>query len=150
MSLYSIALFLHIVGALVLFALLAIEGFSLRQGATAARLNRVLGPISAVLILVPGLYMTATSWGWRGWILVSLATYLIIAVLGAFTGIRMMRGRLDHRAATVSWLARVGMALGVVFIMTVKPGVAGAVAAVAIGALVGGALSLAARQVRPA
>jgi hypothetical protein len=150
MSVYSIALFLHIVGALVLFALLAIEGFSLRQGIAAARANRVLGPISAVLILVPGLYMTATSWGWRGWILVSLATYLLIAVLGAFTGIRLMTGRLDHRVATVSWLVRVGMALGVVFIMTVKPSAAGAVVGVAIGALLGGATSLAARQVRSA
>lgn len=150
MSLYSVALFLHIVGALVLFALLGIEGFSLRQGIAAARLNRVLGPISALLILVPGLYMVATSWGWRAWILVGIAAWLLIAVLGAVTGIRLMMGRLDRQVATLSWLVRVGMALGVVFIMTVKPAVAVAIVALAIGALVGGAASLVARQVRPA
>ena len=150
MSLYSLALFLHIVGALTLFALLAIEGVSLRQGVAAARLNRVLGPISAVLILVPGLYMSATTWGWQGWILFSFATYLLIAVLGAVTGIRLMMGRLDHQVATVSWLVRIGMALGVVFVMTVKPTAAVAAASVVVGALVGAAASFAVRQVRSA
>ena len=150
MGLYTLALFLHIVGALTLFALLAIEGVSLRQGVAASRLNRVLGPISAVLILVPGLYMTATSAGWRGWILTSLATYLLIAAVGAFTGIRLMMGRLDLHVAAVSWLVRVGMALGVVFVMTVKPAAAVAAASVVIGALVGAAATFAVRLVRSA
>ena len=150
MSLYSFALFLHIVGALALFALLAIEGVSLREGIPAARINRVLGPISALLILVPGLYMSATSWGWQGWILISLATWLLIAVLGAFTGIRLMLGRLDSQVAMVSWLVRIGMSLGVVFVMTIKPAAAIAVASAVVGALVGAAASFAVRQVRPA
>ena len=148
MSLYSFALFLHIVGALALFALLTIEGVSLREGIPAARINRVLGPISALLILVPGLYMSATSWGWQGWILISLATWLLLAVLGAFTGIRLMMGRLDRQVATVSWMTRVGTALGVVLVMTVKPPAAVAVASVVVGALVGAAASFAVRQVR--
>ena len=46
MNAYSIALFLHIVGAMVLFALLAVEGAGYRVGFDSARLNRVLGPIS--------------------------------------------------------------------------------------------------------
>jgi len=150
MSLYSIALFLHIVGAVALFALLAIEGFTLQRRITAACLNRILGPISAVLILVPGFYMVVTSWGWKGWILVGIAAYVLIAVLGALTGIRLMMGRLDYQIANVSWLVRVGMAIGVVFVMTVKPAVVVAAASVAIGALVGGAVSLAAREVRSA
>ncbi len=150
MSLYSTALFLHIVGAVAIFALLAIEGFTVQQRLPAARLNQILGPISAVLILVPGLYMVATSWGWKGWILVGIAAYVLIAVLGAFTGIRLMMGRLDRQVATVSWLVRVGMALVVVFIMAVKPEVVVAVAAVVFGALVGGVAGLASRQARSA
>ena len=150
MSLYSFALFLHIVGALSLFALLAIEGVSLQRGVAAARLNRVLGPISAVLILVPGLYMSATSWGWQGWILVSFAAYLLIAVVGAFTGIRLMMGRLDLQVATVSWVVRIGMALGVVFVMTVKPAAFVAATSVVIGTLVGAAAGFAVRQLRSA
>jgi hypothetical protein len=150
MSLYSIALFLHIVGALALFALLAIEGFSLGQGMGTARVNRILGPTSAVLVLFPGLYMVATTWGWQGWVVVGITSWVLIAVLGAATGIRLMAGRLSRQVATTSWLVRVGMALGVVLIMTVKPTAAIAVVWVAIGGLLGGAAGLAMRQVRPA
>ena len=74
MTLYSIALFLHIVGALLLFVLLTIEGLALRQGFTAARLNRALGPIAALAILVPGIYMTVSQWGWKGWIVVGITS----------------------------------------------------------------------------
>jgi hypothetical protein len=138
MSLYSIALFFHIVGALVLFVLLTVEGVALREGFKAARLNRVLGPISAVTILVPGLYMTATQWAWKGWIVVGLAAWVLIAVAGAATGIGLLAGRLHIRTAAASWSIRVGMALGVVFIMTVKPGLLLAVIAVVAGAALGG------------
>jgi hypothetical protein len=151
MSLYSIALFAHIVGALSLFALLAIEGASLRAGIAAGVVQRILGPISALLILVPGFYMVVTSAGWRGWAEVGLVSYVVIAVLGTFTGISVMRGRMSARAATISWLARVGMALGVVFDMSVKPDVLGAAIAVAVGLAAGVAIgALTRRQVRTA
>jgi hypothetical protein len=109
-----------------------------------------LGPISAVLVLFPGLYMVATTWGWQGWVVVGITSWVLIAVLGAATGIRLMAGRLSRQVATTSWLVRVGMALGVVLIMTVKPAAAIAVAWVAIGAVLGGAAGLAMRQARPA
>jgi hypothetical protein len=151
MSLYSIALFLHIVGALLLFVLLTIEGVALRQGFTAARLNRALGPISALTILLPGLYMTATQWGWKGWIVVSLTAWILIAVAGAATGISLLRGRLSTRGAAASWSIRVGMALGVVFVMTVKPDLLVSVISVVAGAGLGGVGALASvRQVRSA
>lgn len=143
MSLYSIALFVHIVGALSLFALLAIEGMSLRVGVAAGVVQRILGPISAVAILVPGFYLAISAAGWHGWTEVGLVSYLVIAVLGTYTGISLMRGRMSVRAATLSWLARVGLALGVVFDMTVKPEVlvsaivvvVAAAAALAVGLL---------------
>src|SRR4029077_20300903 len=121
MSLYSIALFLHIVGAVLLFALLTVEGVSLRQGVMAAPLNRVLGPISAVTILIPGFYMVVSQWGWNGWVVVGIVAWVLIAVAGAATGIVLRAGRLNIRTAELSWAVRVGMALGVVFIMTIKP-----------------------------
>ena len=135
MSWYSIALFVHVVGALLLFALLALEGFTLRTGTgtTAARLNRVLGPISALAILVPGIYMVVLAAGWTGWAAVGLVTYVLIAGIGAYTGISVLRGRMSPRAATISWLVRTGMALGVVFDMTVKPDRLWSVVAVAVG-----------------
>ena len=149
MSLYSIALFLHIVGALLLFVLLTIEGLGLRQGFMAAGLNRVLGPLSALTILVPGLYMSASQWGWKGWVVVGITAWVLIAVAGAATGISVLAGRLNTRAAAASWSIRVGIALGVVFIMTVKPDVLLSVIVVVAGAALGGVGAFASmRQVR--
>jgi hypothetical protein len=149
MSLYSLALFIHIVGSLLLFVLLTVEGIGLRQGFMAARLNRVLGPISALTILVPGLYMVASQWGWKGWIVVGITSWVLIAVAGAATGVRLLAGRMNTGSAAASWSIRVGMALGVVFIMTVKPDLLLAAIAVLAGAALGGAAGFAGmRQVR--
>ncbi len=149
MSLYSVALFIHIVGSLLLFGLLTIEGIGLRRGFIAARLNRVLGPISALAILVPGVYMVASQWGWKGWVVVGITSWVLIAVSGALTGISLLAGRVNTRTASASWSIRIGMALGVVFIMTVKPDLLLATIAVLAGAVLGGAAGFAGmRQVR--
>ena len=151
MTLYSIALFIHIVGALLLVVLLTIEGVALRKGFMAARLNQILGPISAVTILVPGLYMVASEWGAEGWVVVGIAAWVLIAVAGAVTGIGLLRGRLSVRTAALSWSVRVGVALGVVFIMTVKPDFAASALEVVAGAVLGGAAgSLGVRRLMPA
>jgi hypothetical protein len=168
MSLYSLALFLHVTGALLLFVTLTVEGIALRllrRAATAAeatgasamlRVNRIVGPISAVGVLVPGLYMTATSWGAVAWIVVALISWPLIAVLGAFNGIRIlalqrssaheggpsMMAQLRNPLFLVSWLTRVGIALGVIFLMTVKPGGLGSVIAVVLAAGAGMAVGV--------
>jgi hypothetical protein len=146
MNLYDIALFAHIVGALTVFVLLTIEGLGLRFGFPYAPMNRVLGPVSALLILVPGLYMMATQWGWAGWVVTGITGYALIAVLGAYTGINVMRGRMPARTALVSWLARIGIALGVVFDMTVKPDLVVSVAAVVVGVVAGAAVGTGVRR----
>lgn len=135
MSLYPIALFVHIVGAMLLIALLALEGFTLSSGMVAARLNRILGPVSLVAILIPGFYMSAQM-GWHAWTAVGLAAYALIAAGGAYTGISVARGRMSRATATVSWLVRAGIATGVVFDMTVKPDLVGSVAAPAVAVAV--------------
>jgi hypothetical protein len=138
-NLYSIALFAHIVGAILVFVLLTIEGLGLRFGFDYAQLNRMLGPVSALLILVPGLHMMAAQWGWAGWIVTGIAAYVLIAGVGAYTGISVMRGRMSRPTAVVSWLARIGMAIGVAFIMTVKPSLVVSVTAVLVGVVLGAA-----------
>lgn len=157
MILYSIALFLHIVGALLLFVTLTVEGIALRQlrraatveaarGAAALlRLNRTVGPLSALGVLIPGLYMMATTWGWVAWIVVGLVSWLAIAVLGAVNGVRILA--LDRSQALltqirnpmflISWSTRAGIALGVVFLMTVKPGAILALLTVLLAAAAG-------------
>jgi hypothetical protein len=148
MDLYSVVLFVHIVGAVLLFVLLTVEGVGLRVGFSSASLNRILGPVAALAILIPGLYLVNAQSGWTGWVIVGLSSWVLIAVTGAFTGINVTRGRMSHRAAQASWLIRTGMALGVVFDMTVKPDLVISLAAVAIGLAVGATATLAgARQV---
>ena len=92
MTLYAFALFLHVVGVLLLFAAITAEGiglFQFRRATTTAQvatwqgvtqLARVFGPASVVAILLPGLYTMATSWGWVPWIAVGLLAWAAIAV----------------------------------------------------------------------
>jgi hypothetical protein len=166
MTLYSIALFLHVVGALLVFVTLTVEGIALRQlrratameaahaAAASLRLNRIVGPLSALGVLVPGLYMTATTWGWVAWIVVALVSYVAIAVLGAVNGIRIQALERSQALLTgirnpiflISWLTRVGIALGIVFLMTVKPAAAAAVLAILLAATAGAAVGVARRH----
>jgi hypothetical protein len=168
MTLYSIALFLHVVGALLLFVTLTVEGLALRQlhraataeaaqgGAALLPLNRIVGPLSALAVLIPGLYMTLTTWGWVAWIVVALVSWLVIAVLGAVNGVRILALERSQALLTgirnpiflISWLTRVGIALGVVFLMTVKPGAAAAVLVTPLAAAAGAALGVALPRVR--
>src|SRR5438093_728147 len=99
---YTIALFLHIVGALGMFVALAFEWVAwagLRRSATVQEargwlgllaLVRRVGPASLGLILVAGLYMTATVVGWTAWILVALASFVVIAALGGISNGRSL------------------------------------------------------------
>jgi hypothetical protein len=120
------------------------------------RLNRIVGPISALGVLIPGLYMTATSWGWVPWIVVALMSWVVIAVLGAVNGIRILALERSQALLSgtrnavflVSWFTRVGIALGVVFLMTVKPGAVPAVLAILIAAAAGAALGIGLPKVR--
>src|SRR5205814_115690 len=94
MSVYAIAVFLHIVGALGLFAALALEWaslYNLRRVPTAGQARewakllsalRFVGGPSALTILVTGIYMAATRWGGQGWIGAGLGGLVLIAVLG--------------------------------------------------------------------
>ena len=84
MSVYSISLFLHIVGALGLFAVLGLEWaglYHLRRATGAGQVRewvrllaapRAVGGPAALIILVTGIHMSATRWGPQGWIVVGL------------------------------------------------------------------------------
>lgn len=171
MTLYAAALFLHIIGAILLFATLTVEGVGLRDARRAAslehlrrsagiaELTRLVGPASGVLILVPGLYMVATTWGWVPWVLIGLATWIFVAVLATVNGIRLasigraagadsnqfsseLAARVRDPLLLASWRLRAALVLGVVFLMTVKPSLVGALLTVAFVAVVGVAASL--------
>ena len=164
---YSIALFFHIVGALGLFVALGLEWTSLlylqqvtnteqaREWLRIFRLLRRVGPISLGAILLSGFYMTATTWGGTPWISVGMAALILIGVLGgALTGPRMaavgraaatesgalsltFRQRLHDPLLWTSIQTRVTVALGIVFLMTVKPELTGALVTMSVALIVG-------------
>lgn len=167
MTPYSIALFLHVVGALGLFVALGLEWTSLvylRRASTAEQARewlgvlggtRRLGPASLAAILLSGFYMMATTWGWVGWIIVALAAMVLIAIVGAtLTGLRIvavgraaaaesgllspaLRQRLQDPLLWTSVQIRTAIALGIVFLMTIKPDLIGALATIGLAVVLG-------------
>jgi hypothetical protein len=167
MFVYAIAVFLHIVGALGLFAALGLEWaslYNLRRVPTAGQARewakllsalRFVGGPSALTILATGVYMMATRWGSQGWIGAGLGGLVLIAALGgALTGRRAgaiartvagetgaisgaLRQQLHDPVLLLSAWLRTALGLGVVFVMAIKPGAAGALTAMGVALVLG-------------
>jgi hypothetical protein len=172
MNFYSIALFLHIVGALGFFVAFGLEWTSwlyLRRATTITQarewlgvlgLLRRVGPVSMGIILLAGFYLMATAWGGTAWIGIALAAMVLIAVLGGvLTGRRVagigqalaaesetlslaFRQRLNDPLLETSLKVRVAIALGIVFLMTAKPALEGALLTLSAAVIVGLASTL--------
>lgn len=171
MNLYSIALFLHVVGALGFFVVLGLEWFSLlalQRTTTVEQVDdwfkftgrmRGLGGISMLLILIAGGYMTFAAWGGASWIAVAFGAIILQGALaGILTSPRMkaiqkatdnesgpisptLDSLLHHPMLWVSMSTRLGIGLGIVFLMCVKPMLVGSLITIAVGLIVGLALS---------
>src|SRR3989442_107606 len=169
MNIYSIVLYLHILGALLLFVAMGIEFLTvsrLRSAGTAEQARdwlgvlgslRVIGPVALVTILIPGLYMAATSAGWEGWNILALVAMVVIAALGAASNAARMpaigrsigplrgplppeaRAGLRDRIVWSSILTRIGIGLRIVLLMTAKPDLVGSAVALVAFALAGAA-----------
>ena len=167
MSVYSISLFLHIVGALGLFAVLALEWaglYHVRRATRAGQVRewvrilatpRVVAGPAALIILVTGIHMSATRWGPQGWIVVGLAGMVVIAVLGAALSDRragaiaralpaedgpistMLARQVHDPVLALALWVRTALFVGVVFIMSTEPSAAGSLAAMAVAGAVG-------------
>lgn len=167
MSVYSIVVFVHIVGALGLFAALGLEWASvlnLRRAATAGQARewakllaslRLVGTPALLTVLVSGIYMMATRWGGQAWIGAGFGGLVLMAVLGgALTGRRagpLLRAvgsedgpisaalgyRLRDPVLMVSIYLRTALALGIVYVMSTKPSGAGALTAMGAALVLG-------------
>lgn len=164
--LYLIALFLHVTGALMLAAAVAIEWLcviGLRKAATIESANGSLsaysklgtiGGIAMVLILVPGIYMAAVAWRDAGWVAVGfLGIILIGAIGGIMTGRKMRKMRNDagglrqmtdefmkrttDNSLVLSLKLRTMILVGIVYMMTVKTTMTGSVVVLVISILLG-------------
>ena len=172
MDFYPYALFLHNVGALGLFVTLGLEwaGLSnLRRAATVEQAGewfkllaslRRLYPIVWLTILIPGFFMAALVWRGVAWITIALAAIVLLVVLGMGLGRRRMativqalaaesgrlsstlRQQLNDPVLWASLWIRTAIALGIVFLMAVKPGMLGALLTMSVAILLGVAFSL--------
>jgi hypothetical protein len=162
-----------------LFAALGLEWAgvqNLRRSATTGQAQewmkllgglRLVGGPSLVVLLLTGVYASATTWGQRPWIGLGLLGLLVIGALGGLlTGRRLRRvGRAlpeddgpltptlarqvsDPVLRLSAWL-RTALALGIVFIMSTKPDRAGALSVLGIALVLGLAAGLPAFVTRP-
>ena len=172
MNYYLIVKFIHIVGALGIFVALGVEWLTLwhaRQASTSEQARermsvsnsaRRLGMPSMLLTLLSGIYMTAAVWGPIPWVLVALAALVLLVVLAmALTRSRMaaigqslkadngpmspgLHNLLNDSLLWLSMRLRSSLALGLVFLMTVKPTLAGSLVTMGVAIGLGLLLSL--------
>ena len=164
---YTIALFLHVVGALAFFVALGLEWTSLRHLQRASTVDQVrewmqvpnemgrLGMIAMVTLLAAGIYMMVTAWGAVPWIIVTYAAIVLLVVpTAALTGPRMAAisralyqedGSISHPLQNlvndsllrISIQTRIAIALGIVFLMTVKPDFVVSLLTIVVAAILG-------------
>ena len=149
-----LVVFLHVCGAMGLFGAAAIEGASLLEFRRAGRsgdsfqgfaVARRLGSLSFALVVLSGLFLTQTVWGWQtDWIRVAMSSIVVMMLIGATANRRAMAtlrvapaSGAAYDALVTSFLTRLGILVGIVFLMTVKPPLLLAVTAVGAATGVG-------------
>jgi len=169
---YQVALFIHIVGVMCLMGghtLLHVGLGRMRRAQTVeqvcewttilAELDRFMPPIT-LAILLAGIYMAFTNWGWTtAWIDVSLTLFVVMMILGPVLLGRRFAAL--HKAAQASPSGAIPLALArqmrdrglwtientftclllaILFAMTIKPNLVGTLIVVGV-ALIAGLLS---------
>src|SRR5512141_3210913 len=93
MNVYSIALFLHIVGAVGFFVALGLEWtglWQIRSATTPQQIRgwmmilkkvRKVGFVSMLTTVISGIYMLATVWGGEAWIIVTMGSLIVVIAL---------------------------------------------------------------------
>src|SRR2546422_3005417 len=130
-------LFIHITAAMGVFAAMGIEGVALLQlrrvsslaqlqaAVNGLRLMQRVMALSALTLVLSGLYLAGSAWGWSvPWINLGFASLVAAAVLGgATTGRtigRVQAGASDQLRAPllgISYRTRIAMLIGIVFLM---------------------------------
>jgi hypothetical protein len=171
MTLYSLILFCHVVAALGLFATLTIEVvslFHLRQASDMAEVRRWIDPIpglpfiaiaSILLVFVSGIYLAARMSAFdTAWPRVTIGALLLIAPFGALTGKRIgairtvsaqgkarnseLIKRVQDPFLNISLGIRLAVFLGILLLMTAKPGLWQSIEIVATSVVLGSLLSV--------
>ena|SRR5215469_13559659 len=166
MTLYSVMLFVHVVTALGVFAALALEAaslFRLRQSATSEQAQAWMDLVPGLpqmtmstflLLLLSGFYLTAQMSGWSlAWPKLAVAALVLVGPFGAISGRRMrairnilrtsdpnqseLVGKLQDPYLKFSLSLRISLVLGIVLLMTAKPGMTESLSILGVFAVVG-------------
>ena len=158
MNTFSFALFLHIIGALMLFAALALEWVGLRQ-IRSEKLSEpvrawlgVLGSISKVgfismlTTVITGVYML-TVWGWTSWLVVTVGALVLMIVLTRAVAprVKALGQSLEAVNDPILWISiqtRVVIVLGIVFLKIAKPNLVGSLLTIGVAVVLGIASAL--------
>jgi len=169
MTLYSLVLFAHITAVLAMFACFSLEVLSLFRLRRASSLSEVqlwIEPVprlsrvalgSLLVILLTGVFLTIQMSGFGlAWLKVTIAAFLLMAPLGAVSGRRIryvqrlsanakitqseILDLLRHPFLKISLTIRIAVFLGIVLLMTAKPGLPESLA-IAAGSVVLGLAS---------
>jgi hypothetical protein len=155
--LYKIVLFLHIFGVVLMFAAVGItlstmaamlvskETKTIRIWSSwAVKMDGIL-PLSVVFVLLPGLYLVFTAWGWKfAWVNTSLILLLAMTFAGPIINLRRLKailhlantetnsspssellGKVRDRTLWNSVSVMCMFLVGIIYLMTVKPGMSG-------------------------
>lgn len=172
MTIFSIALFLHIVGALGVFVALSLEWTALRQ-VRSANLPEQIRPWMGILkssnkvgfpamlaTVITGFYMVLNGLGWVPWILVVIgALILVIALTRALTapGMAAIGRALVKENGPISqifqnlvndpilWISiqtRIAIVLGIVLLKISKPDLGGSLLTIGVAIVLGIASAL--------
>jgi hypothetical protein len=167
LDMYRMALFAHILGATGLFVAFAFEWLAtarLRRATTrdqaiawlgVRNLVQRIGPLSMAVLLVPGLFMTASGWsliGWPGAALVGMLGIVMIglsltygAAAGWTAAVASQNTNLSadfvstlHAARLVYALSmRLALAVGIVAVMVFKPDLLSSLLVLAVSVISG-------------
>lgn len=167
-TLYQLALYVHILGVLLLFVAVGAESLAawgigraqtldaLRLWLRAAKGPEKLFPLAGALILIAGLYMAITVWHGTPWVDLGFLGLIGFSVAGAvvnggrFKAVEKavdaggagaipddVRRELANPTLRISlWAMSVG-ALGIVYMMVVKPDWVGSIAALVVASILG-------------
>jgi uncharacterized membrane protein len=171
MTVYSLVLFAHITSVITMFACLSLEALSLlhlRCASTVAEIQRWIDAVpglsrvalgSMLVILLSGIYLTVQMSGFgMAWIDVALGTLFLLIPLAAVTGRRMREIRrlstsgheiqprlldlLQHAFLKISLVTRIAIFVGIVLLMTAKPGLPESLSIIGVSVALGLAAAL--------
>ena len=176
MNSFSIALFLHIVGALGVFVALSLEWTGLRQlrGAILPEQVRAwmgilkstnkVGFPSMLTTVITGIYMVLNGLSWVPWTLVVLGALVLVIVLSVVLSkprmaaigqaLAMEKGPVsqtfhdlvNHPILWISIQTRVAVALGIIFLKIAKPNFVGSLLTIGVAIVLGIASALPMRR----